>query len=222
MTQLFVLILAALVGLVGFDESAKYEREQEKRPFGISARAAAAGCFIAGLIGAFVVPIVVVAGLAAYAGYREVADYERQYRESPFGISPSVAAAVCFSLGLFGAVVTSPWLWGVVCAFLALIGALGLAIEEKKTLIAEKRALVSEKNALLAEKDKTRQGAATRSAPTERGGRTPEPQKRWLLPLAGSDAQPEPPVPTPSSWPGQLAPSASGNVGDSDLLPRRR
>jgi hypothetical protein len=226
MAQVFVLVAAAMVGFVGYDEAAKFERGHGKRLLSIPPRAAAVVGGVVGLVATFLLPILVVAGLVAYVAYREVAAYERLDRDGLFGITPLVAAAVGFSFGLFGAVVTQAWAWGIVCAYLALIGALLLSFEERNRLVDEKRVLVSERNALLAEKDKAKQGASTRRAaapvaavPAPRAA--PEPQKRWLLPLA-SEAPPRPATPAPSTWPGQLAPAAVANAGDTDLLPRRR
>jgi hypothetical protein len=228
MTQLFVVAaIAAIAGFVGYDEAAKYEREHEEPLFGLPLRVAAGASGLLGLVAAFVLPILAVAGLVAYVGYRGVATYERLDREGLFGVTPSVGAAVGFSFGLFGAVVASAWIWGIVCAFLALIGALLLSREERNRLVDEKRVLVSEKNALLAEKDKARQGTSTRR-PTAPVAAAPapaaaaEPQKRWLLPLASETPTRAVAPPTHSSWPGQLAPAAAANTSDTDLLPRRR
>jgi hypothetical protein len=136
-----------------------------------------------------------------------------------------VGAAVGFSFGLFGAVVTTAFVWGVLCAFLALAGALLLSFEERNRLADEKRVLVAEKNALLAEKDKARQITSTRRATAAESAApapAPEPQKRWLLPLASETPPRAVAPPTHSSWPGQPAPAAVASVSDTDLLPRRR
>ena len=229
MAMLFVFVVAAIVGFVGFDEAARYEREHDKQLFGLPPRVAAVVCGLLGLVGAFMLAVLVVALVVAYAGYREVAWYERLDREGLFGITPSVGAAVGFSFGLFGAVVASAWIWGIFCALLALVGALLLSLEERNRLADEKRALVAERNALLAEKDKAKHVASTRrpTAPeaVTAPAAAPEPQKRWLLPLAAPEA-PERPVaavaPVHSTWPGQPAPAAVANTSDTDLLPRRR
>ncbi len=228
MTQLFVVAaLAAIVAFVGYYEAAQFEREHEKRFYGVQPRGAAVVGAVLGLAGGFVVPILVVAGLAAYAGYREVAIYERLDREGLFGITPPVGAALGFSFGLFGAVVTEAWAWGVVCAFLALVGALLISFAERERLLDEKRMLTSERNVLLAEKDKARQGSPARrpAAPVAAApAPAPEPQKRWLLPLASEAPAPRPVVTPPahSTWPGQQTSAAIANAGDTDLLPRRR
>jgi hypothetical protein len=230
MALLFVFVVAAIVGFVGYDEATKYEREHEKRLFSLPPRAAAVVCGLLGLAAGFLLAILVVALLVAYVAYRQVALYERLDREGLYGITPLVAAAVGFSFGLFGAVVTQAWVWGIVCGFLALVGALLLSYEERNQLVDEKRVLVSERNALLAEKDKAKQGASTRRpavpAPVAAApAAAPEPQKRWLLPLASPEAPARPVAavaPAHSTWPGQLAPGAVANASDTDLLPRRR
>jgi MFS family permease len=232
MAMVFVFVVAAIVGFVGYDEAAKYERQHEKQLFSLPPRVAGVVSGLLGLAGAFLLAMLVVALLVAYVAFREVALYERLDREGLYGITPPVGAAVGFSFGLFGAVVTQAWVWGIVCGFLALIGALLLSIEERNRLVDEKRVLVSERNALLAEKDKAKQGASTRrpvgAAPTPVAAApaaASESEKRWLLPLAAPEA-PRRPVaavaPVHSTWPGQVAPAAAAKASDTDLLPRRR
>jgi MFS family permease len=230
MAMVFVFVVAAIVGFVGYDEAARYERQHEKQLFSLPPRVAGVVSGLLGLAGAFLLAMLVVALLVAYVAFREVTLYERLDREGLYGITPAVGAAVGFSFGLFGAVVTQAWVWGIVCGFLALIGALLLSFEERNRLVDEKRVLVSERNALLAEKDKAKQGASTRrpvapapvaSAPAA----APEPQKRWLLPLSSPEAPARPVAavaPAHSTWPGQPAPAAVANASDTDLLPRRR
>jgi hypothetical protein len=189
-------VVGALVGYVGYDETSKYERESGNDPLGVPSFGWAAVGFSFGTIGALLSPAFGLGALVAFVGYNGVLRYEKQFGGRVLRLQSMFWAPIWFGFGLVGALVTSTPTWGMVCSFMALVGALGFLFFERNALIAERDAAIAEKEALIAERN------AARKAP------------------APSRAAPSTPQPAPSTPP-PAAPARPVRV-DSDLLPNRR
>jgi hypothetical protein len=153
MAQLVLVALAALAAVAGFREAAHFGRDRGRSFMGVPPQGWAIACGVVGLIGAVFVPAIVLGALSALVGFNESRELEAQWREPPFGIAVPGWVVGCALFGFGGAVLTSTALWLVVCAFLAVVGEMLLAIEERNILADEKRVLLAENCRLLGNKN---------------------------------------------------------------------
>jgi hypothetical protein len=199
-------LIGALIGFVGYDETSKYAKQNGNEPLGVPSWGWGVVCFSFGTIGALVSSTFVVGALVAFVGYNEVLVYERRFGRLFPRVSSVAWGAVWFMFGLIGAVVTSPMKWGVVCSFIALVGALFLLIAETNALLAEKDALIAELDVLIAERDARRRGGASNDSAA--------PQPAAPQPVTPQPVAPQPVAPQP------VAPRWGG-VTKTDFLPHR-
>ena len=103
MPLLVLAALAAIIGYVGYTESAKIEKRFRRGPLGIRAWQWGVGAAVVGVIIAIPASALVVGTFVGYVGYDETSKYERQHGNDPFGVPSYGWAAVCFSFGTIGA-----------------------------------------------------------------------------------------------------------------------
>jgi hypothetical protein len=152
MTQLVFVVLTALAAAAGYWEAEKFTRERGGSFMGVTPRQCAIACGVVGLIGAVILPALVVGALAGVVGYNEVRKLAATWREAPFGVPVPGWVVACVAFGFGGAALTSAAVWLVLCGFLALVGALFVGMEERYVLADEKRVLAAENRRLLAYK----------------------------------------------------------------------
>jgi hypothetical protein len=165
MAQVVSFALAVSVGFVAHDVARALEHRRGRRLFTWSPRAWGIACAIAGLIPAFFAPAFVVAGLAGFVAYKEAVYYQLQCREDPLGVPPwlgALAAAIC---AFFGAALGPLVVWVLICAGLALAGAVICQREEMNRLREERELVAAENRRLIAAKN-TRPQVAPESPST--------------------------------------------------------
>ena len=238
MQQLVLVVLAALAGVVGYNEAQKFARRSGRDLWGRPAWVWGIASCLLGLVGAFFASALVVAALTGVVGYCEGERFQRNYGEAASDVPAWVWGVLCAFVGLIGALLLSTLAWGVVCCVALLLGSVILLNAEKNTLIAEKTVLMRENTRLIAEKDTKRHATAPKPAdrPADPGAAAPEPQQSAPVPRPPDllpqqprvrprgrlALQPQRPASSTSAgWPYSPQPSA-GNVGGSDLLPRHR
>jgi len=212
MAELGYVALGIVVGVVAYHQAATIEKRSGVAPWGVSPPFWAATFLFVGFVGAVVASPLVLGGLAGFGGYRAVMIYEQQRGGRLLGC-PTVAWGIgCGSLGAVGARVTSTLVWGVVCAFFALLAALVLSVTETIKVRAERDALIAELNT-----HKSAVAGLQAASSTSR----PSPEST-VLTQAPAPPSHSSPTHRRSSFSDQTAAFPSGSAAAPDLLPRRR
>lgn len=124
MALLVLVVLAGIVGFVGYSEAVKVEKRFRKGPLGFPAWAWGVACGFVGLIVGLIATAFVIGALIGFVGYDETSKYEKQSGVAPLGIPPFGWAALCFSFGTIGALLSSAFVVGAIVAFVGYNGVL--------------------------------------------------------------------------------------------------
>jgi hypothetical protein len=213
MAELGYVALGIVVGVVAYHQAATVEKRSRVAPWGVSPPFWAATFLFVGFVGAVVASPLVLGGLAGFGGYRAVMIYEQQRGGRLLGCPAAAWAIGCGSLGAVGALVTSTLVWGVVCAFFALVAALVLSIAETIKVRAERDALIGELNTHKSDRAAGLQAAS--------GASRPSPESA-VAPQAATPPSHSSPTHRRPSFSDQTAVFPSRSAGAPDLLPRRR
>lgn len=124
MALLVVVVLAGIAGFVGYSEAGKIEKRFRKGPLGLPAWAWGVACGFVGLIVGLIAAAFVIGVLVGFVGYDETSKYEKQSSNAPLGVPAFGWAALCFSFGAIGALLSSAFVVGALVAFGAYNGVL--------------------------------------------------------------------------------------------------
>lgn len=124
MALLVLVVLAGIAGIVGYSEAAKIEKRFRKGPLGFPAWAWGVACGFVGLIVGLIAAAFVIGALVGFVGYDETSKYEKQSGNAPFGVPAFGWAALCFSFGTIGALLSSAFVVGALVAFVGYNGVL--------------------------------------------------------------------------------------------------
>jgi hypothetical protein len=196
MVVLVAFVLAALSGAAAWREARSFEREHGQLFFGIEPRLAAGGVGVLAGVIAYAASPLILAALVALAVFHEAAIFEDHHREPALDVPARIWAGVGGVFALFGALFTSTVLWGAVCAFFLLAGALYFAIRANKALTAHRDALLADNSALIAERTKLQEAAVKPQKRTlesferRRTATAAATQAAWNTPAPGGDLLP--------------------------------
>jgi hypothetical protein len=118
MRQLVLAVLGALVGYVGHNEVARFERDHGRAPGGAPVWACVTACVAAGLAAGAVAPRWTLAAIIAAAGYAVATEIARARRRPPFGVATRLWGVASLAVGLCLAMITFTW---TLAAFIGLV-----------------------------------------------------------------------------------------------------